>query len=303
MYDVVIIGSGVAGLTSAIYTSRARLKTLVIAGAAWGGQLMFTTDVENFPGFKDGVQGPELMQNIWKQAEKFGAQLLAKDASSVDFSSRPLKVSAGGVLYESRAVIIATGASPRWLGLENEARLRGRGVSTCSVCDAALYENKRAIVVGGGDSAVEEALALARFASEVKIVHRRDRLRASEILQERVRGESKISFCLDAVVRDILGEQRVEGIRIRNVKTGEESVLPCDAVFLAIGHKPATEIFKDKVELDQSGYVVCREGTRTSVEGVFAAGDAQDRRYRQAVTAAGAGCRAAIDAERYLRGE
>ncbi|RJS76335.1 thioredoxin-disulfide reductase [Candidatus Bathyarchaeota archaeon] len=300
MYDVIIIGSGPAGLTAAIYTARAKLKTLVVAGVMWGGQLMLTTEVENFPGFKDGILGPDLMDNMRLQAERFGAEILFEDASSVDFSTKPFKVEAGGKTYEGRSVIIATGASPRWLGLESEQRLRGRGVSVCATCDAAFFRDKVTVVVGGGDTAMEEALALSKFARKVKVVHRRDKLRASKILQERAFNDPKIEFIWNSVVQEILGEDRVEGVRLRRTDTGEESEMKCDAVFLAIGHKPNTEIFKGQVELDEKGYVVAYDETRTSVKGVFVAGDVQDFRYKQAVTAAGSGCKAALDVIKYL---
>jgi thioredoxin reductase (NADPH) len=300
MYDVIIIGSGPAGLTAAIYTSRARLETLVVAGAFWGGQPMLTTEIENFPGFADGIRGPELMDNMRRQAERFGAKLIFEDATSVDFSSKPFKVNAGNQVFEAKSVIIATGASPKWLGLESETRLRGRGVSVCATCDAPLFQGKKAVVVGGGDTAIEEALTLTKFAREVTIVHRRDQLRATKILQERAFSNDKIKFVWDSVVQEILGKDRVEGIRVKNVKTGEERELAADGVFVAIGYKPNTDLFKGQIELDQEGYVVARDETKTSVEGVFVAGDAQDRRYRQSVVAAGAGCKAAIDAQKYL---
>ena len=300
MYDVIIIGSGPAGLTAAIYTSRAKLGTLVVAGAMWGGQLMLTREVENFPGFKDRILGPDLMDNMWKQAERFGAEMIFEDAAAVDFSSKPFKVTVGDRVYEGRSVIIATGASPRWLGLESEKRLIGRGVSHCAICDAAFFENMRVVVVGGGDTAMEQALALVKFAAEVKVVHRRDKLRASKILQERAFKEPKIEFIWNSTVQEILGRDRVEGVRLRDVGSDEEFELECDGVFIAIGYKPNTEIFRGQIELDRAGYVVVKDGTKTSVEGVFVAGDAQDYRYRQAVTAAGEGCKAALEAEKYL---
>jgi thioredoxin reductase (NADPH) len=302
LYDVIIIGSGPAGLTAALYTSRARLKTLVVAGAMWGGQLMLTTEVENFPGFKKGILGPDLMDSMRKQAERFGAEMVFDDATAVDFSSKPFKVTVGSKVYEGKSVIIATGASARWLGLESEARLRGKGVSVCATCDAAFFKDKEVVVVGGGDTAIEEALALSKFAREVKIIHRRDKLRASKILQERAFKDPKIGFIWNSTVKEILGKDKVEGIKLRKVDSNEEFELTCDAVFIAIGHKPNTEIFKGQIELDHAGYVVAEDTTRTSVEGVFVAGDAQDYRYRQAVMAAGAGCKAAMDVEKYLEG-
>ena len=300
MYDVIIIGSGPAGLTASIYTSRAKLSTLLMAGIEWGGQLMLTTEVENYPGFKEGIVGPDLMDEMWKQAERFGTDFIFEDATAVDFSSKPFKASVGDKVYEGKSVIIATGASARWLGLEGETRLRGRGVSICATCDAAFFKDKKAVVVGGGDTAMEEALALSKFASEVKVVHRRDELRASKILQERAFKDPKVDFIWNSTVQEILGKDKVEGVRLKKTDSDEEFQLACDAVFIAIGHKPNTEIFKGQVELDEKGYVVAKDETKTSVEGVFVAGDAADYRYRQAITSAGAGCKAALDAQRYL---
>jgi len=300
LYDVIVMGSGPAGFTAAVYASRAELKTLVVAGAMWGGQLMLTTEVENFPGFKEGILGPDLMDNMWKQAERFGAEMIFEDATAVDFSSKPFKVTVGSKVYEGKTVIVATGASARWLGLESETRLRGRGVSVCATCDAAFFKDKKAVVVGGGDTALEEALALSKFVREVKVVHRRDKLRATKILQDRAVKDPKIEFIWNSTVQEILGKDRVEGIKLKKVGSNEEFELTCDAVFIAIGHKPNTEIFKDQIELNQAGYVVVNGTTKTSVEGVFVAGDVQDYRYRQAITSAGAGCKAAMDAIRYL---
>jgi len=261
---------------------------------------MLTMEVENFPGFKDEILGSDLMQNIWRQAEHFGADMMFEDATAVDLSSKPFKVTVGTKTYEGKSVIIATGASPKRLGLESEQRLVGKGVSFCATCDAAFFKGKKAVVVGGGDTAIEEALALSKFAGEVKVVHRRDKLRASKILQERASREPKIGFIWNSTVREILGKDKVEGIRLAKVDSDDEFELMCDAVFIAIGHKPNTEIFGGQIELDDAGYVVTKNETKTSVEGVFVAGDAQDHRYRQAVTAAGAGCKAALDAEKYL---
>lgn len=303
MYDVIIIGSGPAGMTAAIYAGRAGLNTLVVAGVAWGGQLMLTEEIENFPGFKEGILGPELIDNMRVQAERFGAKFIFEDATAVDFSSKPFKVKTESAVYEGRSVIIATGASPRLLGLESEQRLMGRGVSICATCDGPLFRNKRVVVVGGGDAAIEEALTLTKFASEVKVVHRRDQLRATKILQERAFKNEKISFVWNAVVKDILGKDVVEGVRLKRVDTGEEFELECEGVFIAIGRKPNTEIFKDQIELDEAGYVVSRDGVKTSVEGVFVAGDVADRLYRQAITAAASGCKAAIEVEKYLEKE
>ncbi|MCZ2808795.1 MAG: thioredoxin-disulfide reductase [Candidatus Bathyarchaeota archaeon] len=302
MYDVIILGSGPAGLTAAIYTSRARLKTLVAAGTLWGGQLMITQEVENFPGFENGILGPKLMEEMRKQAERFGAEIIFENATSADFKSKPFKVTAGNKVYEAKTVIIATGASPKWLGLENETRLRGRGVSVCATCDAPFFRNRKVVVVGGSDTAMEEAFVLSKVASEVKVIHRRDKLRASKYLQEKAFENPKITFVWNSTVQEILGKDRVEGVKLRRVDSGEESVLECDAVFLAIGHKPNTDIFKDQIELDQTGYIVARKDTRTNIEGVFVAGDAADYRYRQAIAAAGSGCKAALDVEKYLIG-
>jgi len=302
VYDVMILGSGPAGLTAAIYTSRAGLKTLVVAGTLWGGQLMLTQEVENFPGFENGILGPDLMAAMRKQAERFGAELIFENATSADFKSTPFKVTVGNKVYESKSVIIATGASAKWLGLESETRLRGRGVSVCATCDAPFFRNRKVVVVGGSDTAMEEAFVLSKVASEVKVIHRRDKLRASKHLQEKAFENPKITFVWNSTVQEILGKDRVEGVKLRRVDSGEESVLSCDAVFLAIGHKPNTDLFKDQIELDQTGYIVARKDTRTNIDGVFVAGDAADYRYRQAIAAAGSGCKAALDAEKYLIG-
>src|SRR3990170_294669 len=301
LYDVIIIGSGPAGLTAAIYSSRAKLSTLVIGGATWGGQLMFTSEVENFPGFPNGTLGPDLMAKMRAQAERFGAKIMFEDVTTVDFRSRPFKISVGDRFFDGKTVIIATGASAKWLGLPSEARLRGRGVSACATCDAPFFRDKKTIVVGGGDTALDEALALSKYAREVTVVHRRDQLRASKILQEQVFANEKINFVWNSVVVDILGNDRVEGARLRNVQTGEESTLATDAVFVAIGHKPNNDVFKGQIDMDEKGYIIAHDETKTSVEGVFVAGDNQDKRYMQAVTAAGAGCKASLDAEKYLQ--
>lgn len=300
MYDVIIIGSGPAGLTAAIYTGRAKLETLIIAGINYGGQLMLTREVENFPGFPESIIGPELMDKMRKQAEKFGAKFLFQDVTTVDFSSKPFKVKVGNQAFESKTVIIATGASAKWLGLGSEKRLRGRGVSSCATCDGPFFREKKVVVVGGGDTAIDEVLTLVRFAKEVIIVHRRNELRATKILQDRVFANKKVSFVWDSVVEEVLGEKKVEGIRIRNVKTDERSEISADGIFIAIGNKPNTDIFKGQVELDIDGYIVVRGETKTSVGGIFVAGDVCDPKYRQAVAAAGSGCKAALDAEKYL---
>jgi thioredoxin reductase (NADPH) len=302
LYDTIILGSGPAGLTASIYTSRAGLKTLVVAGTMWGGQLMLTREVENFPGFENGILGPELMSSMRKQAERCGAELLFEHATVVDFKSEPFKVTVGKKVYEARTVIIATGASATWLGLESETRLRGRGVSVCATCDAPFFRNKKVVVVGGGDTAIEEALFLSKVVSEVKLIHRRDKLRACKWLQDSAFAEPKLGFVWNSTVTEVLGKDRVEGVKLRNVVSDEESVLSCDAVFLAIGYTPNTGIFKNQIELDETGYVIVKEDTRTNIEGVFVAGDVADYRYRQAISAAGSGCKAALDAEKYLIG-
>ncbi|MFQ5838177.1 MAG: thioredoxin-disulfide reductase [Thermoplasmata archaeon] len=302
-YDVIVIGSGPAGLTAATYSTRGNLRTLVIAGSQYGGQLMLTTGVENYPGFPEGIQGPDLMDLMIKQAERFQAEFIYDDATKVDFETRPFKVFVGEKVYEGRAIVIATGASARWLGLESEQKLLGRGVSSCATCDGHFFKDKDVVVVGGGDSAMEEALFLSRMVKSVRVIHRRDQLRASKIMQERAFKNPKIDFIWDSVVLNILGEERVEGVRIKNVKTGDEKDLKCDGVFVAIGHKPSTDIFKGQVELDEKGYIKVLDHTRSSVEGVFVSGDVHDYRYRQAVTAAGFGCMAAMDAEKWLEGQ
>jgi thioredoxin reductase (NADPH) len=311
MRDLVILGSGPAGLTAAIYSARADLRPLVLEGEPSsssdqpGGQLMLTTEVENFPGFAHGVLGPELMVSMRAQAERFGAEILTERASRIDLGSTPIGIWIGDrdapePTLRARVLIIATGARSLMLGIENEARLLGYGVSTCATCDGFFFRDKRIIVVGGGDSALEEALFLTKFGDSVTIVHRRKELRASKIMQDRAFRTDKIAFRWDSVVVDVLGDQRVTGLLVKDVTTGEESVLPADGVFVAIGHVPSSELFAGQLETDEAGYLVTREGPRTNVPGVFACGDVQDHVYRQAVTAAGSGCMAAIEAERYL---
>ncbi|MBA2344167.1 MAG: thioredoxin-disulfide reductase [Rubrobacter sp.] len=301
-YDVVIVGSGPAGYTAALYAARASLKTLVFQGFEMGGQLMLTSDVENYPGYRDGVMGPDMMDEFEAQAARFGAEMRPENVERVDFSERPFRLWAEDEdePVDAGAVIIATGAQARWLGVPGEERLQGKGVSGCATCDAFFYKNKKAAVVGGGDTAMEEAGVLAKFADEVVLIHRRDEFRASRIMLDRARKNSKISFLTDTVVEEVLGENNVEGVRVKDVNTGEEREIPVDGFFAAIGHTPATGIFEGQVEMDEGGYVFQKEHTMTSVPGVFAAGDVSDTRYRQAVTAAGDGCRAAIDAERWL---
>jgi thioredoxin reductase (NADPH) len=297
IFDVIIIGSGPAGLTAGIYTSRADLKTLLLAGHTWGGQLMLTTTVENFPGFPEGIQGPDLMMNMRRQAEKFGAKIAEDDVTEVNFKKRPFGVNN----YKAHSVIIATGAEFNWLGLPSEQRLIGKGISSCATCDAAFFKNKQVIVVGGGDAAMEEALVLAKFASEVTVIHRRDAFRASRIMQERVLNHPKIKVKFDTEIAEITGDRKVEGVVF---KSGEK--ITTDGVFVAIGHSPATEIFKGQVELDDRGFVKKVQNSdnkyqmMTSVEGVFVAGDVHDLHYKQAITAAGFGCEAALETEKWL---
>jgi thioredoxin reductase (NADPH) len=300
---VVIVGSGPAGLTAAIYAARANLAPIVIGGYAPGGQLMITSDVENYPGFPDGVQGPELMQKFREQADRFGTRLVDVDVEKVDLSGRPFRLWAEGREYTADSVIVATGASALWLGLDNETRLRGRGVSACATCDGFFFRGKKVAVVGGGDTALEEATFLTRFASEVVLLHRRDQLRGSKIMQQRTLANPKISVQWNTEVADVLGDEVISGLRLRDTGTGDEREEEVQGLFIAIGYRPNTEVFRDWLEVDDKGYLVVTDHTRSKIEGVFVAGDVHDHRYRQAVTAAGDGCRAAIDAERWLESE
>ncbi|HEX6489790.1 MAG TPA: thioredoxin-disulfide reductase [Gaiellaceae bacterium] len=301
--ELIIVGGGPAGYTAALYSARANLDPLVIEGFQWGGQLMITSDVENYPGFADGVMGPQLMGEFRRQAEHFGAEFVAEDVTRVDFSERPFRVYVGEEEYRAESVIVATGATARKLGLESERALQGRGVTYCAVCDAAFYRDKEVVVVGGGDSAMEEAIFLTKFASKVTVLHRRDEFRAAPIMLDRARANEKIEFITPVVVEEVLGatEGKLTGVRIRNVETGETSELPAEGLFVAIGHDPTTKLFLEQLDHDEAGYLITQPGsTATNLEGVFAAGDVVDHTYRQAVTAAGMGCMAALDAERWL---
>jgi thioredoxin reductase (NADPH) len=303
--DLIIVGGGPAGYTAALYAARANLNPLVIEGITFGGQLMITSDVENYPGYPEGVLGPAMMQDFRRQAERFGAEFITDDVTAVDFSERPFRVEVGDDEYYARAVIVATGASARQLGLESERTLQGRGVSYCAVCDAAFFRSKNVVVVGGGDSAMEEAIFLTKFADKVTVVHRRDEFRASPIMLDRARANPRIEWITNAVVDEVLGDDgKVTAVRIENVNTGKKSEIPTDGLFVAIGHDPNTRLFLDQLDHDEAGYLEVQPGTtETNVKGVFAAGDVADHTYRQAVTAAGTGAMAALDAERLLSSE
>jgi thioredoxin reductase (NADPH) len=305
MRDVVIIGSGCAGLTAAVYAARGNLKPLVVRGVHAGGQLTLTTLVENFPGFPKGVQGPELIDLMQKQAAEFGAEFMEGEVAKADLSRRPFVLEVGQERLETKTLIIASGASAKLLGLESERRLLGHGVSTCATCDGYFFRGKELVVVGGGDTAAEDALFLTRYAKEVSIVHRRDQLRASKIMQDRLRRNEKVKFIWNSKVLDILDpdKREVSGVKLRNVRTEEETTKSVDGVFIGIGHEPNTSLFRGQLELDELGYIITREGSKTNVPGVFAAGDVKDRVYRQAITASGSGCMAAMDAERFLETE
>ncbi len=305
MRDLIILGSGPAGLTAGLYSARAHLKPLIVDGHEPGGQLTLTTTVENFPGFPEGLMGPDLIRSMRQQAERFGAEYRQGAATAADLSRRPFRITIDGATEECRSLIIATGASAKMLGLESERKLVGHGVSTCATCDGFFFQDQEVMVVGGGDSALEEALFLTKFAKRVTVIHRRDRLRASKIMQDKAFGNPKIAFLWDSVPEEILdvAQQKVTAVRVRNVKTGAVVDHRVDGVFVAIGHTPNTAVFRGLIEMDAVGYITTHDGTKTSVPGVFAAGDVQDHVYRQAITAAGSGCMAAIDAERFLEHE
>ena len=299
-FDVVIIGAGPSGYTAGIYCSRAGYDTLILSGILPGGQLVNTTEVENYPGFEKGIMGPDLMIEMRKQTQRMGTTIVDDEAINVDFRNSPFKILTGSEEYEGRAVIIATGANPRKLGLEGEQTFAGKGVSYCATCDGPFFRNQELIVVGGGDSAVEEATFLTKFATKVHLVHRRNELRASKVMQERALGNEKIQFHWDSAVIDIKGDQKMQQAIIKNLKTNEEKTLDVGGLFVAIGHEPNTKLFKNQIDLDDEGYIVLKNKTKTNIEGVFAAGDVHDRSYRQAITAAGFGCMAAIDVDKYL---
>jgi thioredoxin reductase (NADPH) len=298
--NLIIIGSGPAGLTAAIYAARANLKPIVICGMTYGGQLMSTSEVENFPGFPQGIQGPQLMRDMIAQAERFGAVMIYEDVTAIDFLQKPLKVQVGQKEYFGKSVIIATGAAAMWLGLPSETKLRGKGISGCATCDGFFFKNREVAVIGGGDSAMEEANYLTKFASKITVINRGENFKASEIMVSRARQNPKISFLMNKTTEEFLGEERLTGIKLKDTKTGELSELKVDGVFVAIGRKPSTDVFKGQVDMDAKGYINVQEHSKTNLDGVFVAGDVSDYRYRQAIVAAGAGCMAALDVEKYL---
>ncbi|HCI79798.1 MAG TPA: thioredoxin-disulfide reductase [Ktedonobacter sp.] len=303
VYGVIIIGSGPSGYTAAIYAARANLSVLMFQGYQVGGQLMNTSEVENYPGYENGILGPEMMEKFEHQAARFGAELVAEDVIAVDFTRRPFTVTTDSGDYRAQAIIVSTGASAKWLGLPSEQHLQGRGVSACATCDGFFFRNKEVVVIGGGDTAMEEATFLTRYATHVTLIHRRDSFRGSKIMQDRIHNNPKISTLMDTEVIEVLGENAVTGLRVRNVRTDEKQTLNVQGVFVAIGHQPNTDLFKGVLDMDKTGYIVPVEHTMTNIPGVFAAGDVTDHRYRQAVTAAADGCRAAIDLERWLESQ
>ncbi|MSR68170.1 thioredoxin-disulfide reductase [Candidatus Saccharibacteria bacterium] len=299
-YDLIIIGAGPAGYTAAIYAARANIKVLMVVGTTPGGQLLLTSDVENFPGFKDGILGPQLMDEMKAQAKRFGVEIIQEFATKVELGGQPKKLLIGKQEYLTKTIIIATGASANWLGLDSEQKLMGQGVSSCATCDGFFFKDQEVVVVGGGDSAMEESLTLAKLASKVTLIHRRDKFRASKIMQERVLKNNKIEVIWDSEILEVLGKDKVEGVKLKNIKTGKTQKVACQGFFVAVGHTPATGLFKGSLEMDKTGYLVVQDNVKTAIDGVFAAGDVADPLYRQAVTAAGDGCRAALEVERYL---
>ena len=300
IWDTAIIGSGPAGLTAGIYTTRGALSTIIIGGSSWGGQLMLTSEVDNFPGFPEGIMGPNLMENMKAQAVRFGAEFLASNVSSVDFTNKPFKLNVDGKIIQSRSVIIATGAETKWLGVKGEKELIGRGISSCAPCDAPFFKEKYVLVVGGGDSAMEEALVLTKYATKVTIIHRKEEFKASKAMQEKVFANKKIDILWNSEITEVVGEQKLETVKILNNKTNENSEIKADGLFVAIGHNPSSEIFKGLISLDEKGYVVPKSGAKTNIEGVFVSGDVHDHVYKQAVTAAGFGCMAGMGAVNYI---
>jgi thioredoxin reductase (NADPH) len=300
IWDVAIIGSGPAGLTAGIYTTRGALSTIIIGGASWGGQLMLTSEVDNFPGFPDGIMGPDLMERMKNQAIRFGAEFVASDVTAVDFKNKPFKLSVDGKTIQSKAVIIATGAETKWLGVKGEKELIGRGISSCAPCDAPFFKEKYVLVVGGGDSAMEEALVLTKYASKVTIIHRKSEFKASKAMQEKVFANNKIDVIWDSEVEEITGEQRLESVNLKNIKTNEVKNIKADGLFVAIGHNPTSSLFKGLVDLDEKGYVVPHVGAKTNIDGVFVSGDIHDHTYKQAVTAAGYGCMSGMEVVNYI---
>lgn len=300
IWDVAIIGGGPAGLTAGIYTTRGALSTIIVGGSLWGGQLMLTSEVDNFPGFPDGIMGPNLMENMKKQALRFGAEFVADNVTSVDFSSRPFKLIVNNEKITAKSVIIATGAETKWLEVKGEKELIGRGISSCAPCDAPFFKEKYVIVVGGGDSAMEEALVLTKFAKRVTIIHRREEFKASKIMQDKVFANPKINVIWNTEVTEVTGTQKLESVKIKNVKTNEETEIKADGIFVAIGHSPTSNLFKGLINLDEKGYIVPKEGSRTNVEGVFVSGDIHDHTYKQAITAAGFGCMAGMEAVNFI---
>lgn len=300
IYDVCIIGSGPAGLTAGIYTTRGALSTVIVGGSSWGGQLMLTSEVDNFPGFPTGIMGPLLMENMKNQAIRFGAEFIQDNVTSVDFSSVPFKLMTNDQRLMARAVIIATGAETKWLGVKGEKELIGRGISSCAPCDAPFFKEKYVLVVGGGDSAMEEALVLTKYASKVTLIHRKSEFKASKAMQEKVFANEKINIIWDSEIQEIKGEQKLEGVKLKNIKTGEETEITADGLFVAIGHNPTSELFKGLVDLDEKGYIVPKSGSKTNIEGVFVSGDIHDHTYRQAITASGYGCMAGMEVVNYI---